>query len=140
MIAALLFALVILQGQGSDTDVSALTRLEAEWNTAHLQGDATTLARIFADDLVVIVPGMRPMDKADSLGMFKAGGMKFDRYESSETQYRVYSDTAIVTGRIKRTRTIAGTTREDDWRFTKVFLRRAGNWQVVQFHASNIAP
>lgn len=140
MIAAWLVALVLVQGQTSEADVSALNRLEAEWNTAHVQGDATTLARIFADDLVVVVPGMRLMNKADSLGMFKAGGMKFDRYESSETQYRVYGDTAIVTGRIKRTRTIAGTTREDDWRFTKVFLRRGGNWQAVQFHASNIAP
>jgi ketosteroid isomerase-like protein len=83
---------------------------------------------------------MRVMNKADSLGMFKTGGMKFDRYESSEIQYRVYGDTAIVTGRIKRTRTIAGTTREDDWRFTKVWLRRGGNWLAVQFHASNIAP
>jgi uncharacterized protein (TIGR02246 family) len=140
MIAVWLVALVLVPGQASEADISALTRLEAEWNTAHLQGDAMTLARIFADDLVVVVPGMRLMNKADSLGMFKTGGMKFDRYESSEIQYRVYGDTAIVTGRIKRTRTIAGTTREDDWRFTKVWLRRGGNWLAVQFHASNIAP
>ena len=139
-IAAWLAAFVLVQGQASDADVAALTRLEAEWNTAHVQGDAAALSRIFADDLVVVVPGMRQMSKADSLAVFKNGVMKFDRYESSETQIRVYGDTAIVTGRIKRTRTVAGTIREDDWRFTKVFLRRGGNWQAVQFHASNVAP
>ena len=138
-ICALLVAFVGLQAQASDADV-ALARLEAEWNTAHVQGDVTTLGRIFADDLIVVVPGMRPLNKDDSLGMFKVGGMKFDRYESSDTQSRVYGDTAIVTGRIKRTRTIAGRTMDDDWRFTKVYLRRAGNWQVVSFHASNATP
>ena len=137
MIPLLLLTLVL--GQASDADIAALTRLETDWNTAHVQGDAATLGRIFADDLVVVVPGMRPMTRADSLGMFTAGRMKFDRYESSETQIRVYGDTAIVTGRIKRTRTIAGKTMEDDWRFTKVFLRRDGRWQAVSFHASNIA-
>ena len=138
-ISAMLVAFVGLQAQVSDTDV-ALARLEAEWNTAHVQGDATSLARLFADDLVVVVPGMRPLSKADSLGMFKVGGMKFDRYESSDIQSRIYGETAIVTGRIKRTRTIGGKTMDDDWRFTKVYLRRAGNWQVVSFHASNVAP
>jgi uncharacterized protein (TIGR02246 family) len=137
--SAVLVAFAGLLGQAPDTDV-ALTRLEAEWNTAHVQGDATTLGRIFADDVVVVVPGMRPLTKADSLGMFKVGGMKFDRYESSDTQSRVYGETAIVTGRIKRTRTIGGKTMDDDWRFTKVYVQRAGNWQVVSFHASNVAP
>ena len=138
-ISAVLVAFVGLQEQVSGTDV-ALTHLEADWNTAHMLGDATTLGRLFADDLVVVVPGMRPLSKADSLGMFKVGGMKFDRYESSDTQFRVYGETAIVTGRIKRTRTIGGKTMADDWRFTKVYLRRAGNWLVVSFHASNVAP
>ena len=139
LLSAMLVAFVELQAQAPDTAV-ALAPLEAEWNTAHVQGDAATLARIFADDLVVVVPGMRPLTKMDSLGMFKVGGMKFDRYESSDTQSRVYGDTAIVTGRIRRTRTITGRTMEDDWRFTKVYLRRAGGWQVVSFHASNVAP
>ena len=56
-ISAMLLAFVGFQAQASDTDV-ALARLETEWNAAHVQGDATTLGRIFADDLVVVVPGM----------------------------------------------------------------------------------
>ena len=132
--------LVVFMGLQAQVSDVALARLEAEWNTAHVQGDAATLGRLFADDLVVVVPGMRPLSKADSLGMFKIGGMKFDRYESSDVQLRVYGETAIVTGRIKRTRTIGGKTMDDDWRFTKVYLRRAGNWQVVSFHASNVGP
>ena len=124
----------------ADADVTTLTRLETDWNAAHVRGDAAALDHLFADDVVVMVPGMRVMTKADAVGMFTSGRMKFDRYETSETKFRVYDATAIVTGRLRRTRVVAGATVDDDWRFTKVYLRRAGRWQVVSFHASNTAP
>ena len=124
---------------GADA-VAALTRLEADWNAAHVRGDAAALDRLFADDLVVVVPGMRVLTKAEAVGMFTSGRMKFDRYETSETTFRVYDATAIVTGRLRRTRVIGGAPVDDDWRFTKVYLRGAGRWQVVSFHASNTAP
>lgn len=124
----------------ADADLTTLTRLEGDWNAAHVRGDAAALEQLLADDVVVMVPGMRVITKADAVGMFTTGRMKFDRYETSETKFRVYDATAIVTGRLRRTRVIAGATVDDDWRFTKVFLRRAGRWQVVSFHASNTAP
>lgn len=141
-LALLLVVFAVVQNSPS-TDVKKavdrqeLERLEAAWNTAHVRGDAAVLERIFADDLVVIVPGMRVLTKADSLGMFTTGRMTFERYETSETTWRVYDAMAVVTGRLRRTRTIQGATVDDDWRFTKVYLRREGRWQVVSFHASN---
>ena len=82
----------------AEADVTTLTRLETDWNAAHMRGDAAALEQLFADDVVVMVPGMRVMTKADAVGMFTAGRMKFDRYETSETKFRVYDATAIVTG------------------------------------------
>ena len=142
LLALLLVAFSVVQtspgaGAKKDSDQKELERLEAEWNAAHVRGDAAALERIFAEDLVVVVPGMRVMTKPDSLGMFTSGRMKFERYETSETKLRTYDDTAIVTGRLRRTRVIAGATADDDWRFTKVYVRRDGRWQVVSFHASN---
>ena len=133
-----------LQASGTaangDGDQIALEGLEAEWNAAHVHGDASALNALLGDDVVVVVPGMRVMTKADALGMFTAGRMKFDRYETSETKFRIYDETAIVTGRLRRTRVIAGATAEDDWRFTKVYLRRDSRWRVASFHASNTNP
>ena len=124
----------------ADADATTLERLETDWNAAHVRSDAAALEHLFADDVVVMVPGMRVMTKADAVGMFTSGRMKFDRYETSETKFRIYDETAIVTGRLRRTRVVAGATVDDDWRFTKVYLRRAGGWQVVSFHASNTTP
>jgi hypothetical protein len=95
---------------------ATFTTLETAWNEAHVRGDAATL------------------------GVMASGRMKFDRYESSDTAIRIYDGAAIVTGRIQRTRTVGGRESKDDWLFTKVYVRRAGRWQVVSFHASNAPP
>ena len=118
-------------------DEAVLRQLETDWNTAHRRGDAAALERLLAEDVVIVVPGMRVLAKGDAVGMFTGGRMTFDRYETSETSVRIYGDTAIVTGRLRRTRAARGVTVDDDWRFTKVYVRRAGRWQVVSFHASN---
>jgi ketosteroid isomerase-like protein len=119
-------------------DIATITQHETIWNEAHLRGDVTALRQIFAEDLVVIVPGMRPLSKADSLAVLSSGRMTFQRYASSEVAVRIYADIAVITGRLQRTRVMVdGTTADDDWRFTKVVIRRADQWQVVSFHASN---
>jgi uncharacterized protein (TIGR02246 family) len=121
-------------------DAATIARLETEWNSAHVRGDGTALATLFADDLVVVVPGMRPMSKSDSLGVFAVGRMKFDRYETSDTKTRLYAQSAVVTGRLQRIRRMGDRSVEDDWRFTKVYVRRDSGWQVVSFHASPLEP
>ena len=133
-----LLALLVLS-QAPSPDVATLTQLEATWNEAHRRGDAAALQQLFADDLVVVVPGMRPLSKADALAVLASGRVTFERYESSDLTVRVYDDTAVVTGRMRRTRATAGGAKaDDDWRFTKVYLRRAGAWRVISFHASNV--
>ena len=62
MLFSLWLAAVLMQQPAenppADADVTTLARLEADWNTAHVRGDAAALEHLFADDLVVVVPGM----------------------------------------------------------------------------------
>ena len=122
------------------TDVAELTRLEAVWNDAHINRGAPALDRLWADDLVAFVPKMTPLPKQDALAFVRSGRMKFLRYESSEVAVRVYGDSAVVTGRLLRSRELGGQTMQDNWRFTKVYIRHAGQWRVVAFHASDAGP
>jgi ketosteroid isomerase-like protein len=123
-----------------DQDLARFTQLESQWNDAHLQGDAEALDRLWADELRVVVPRMTPLSKAEALSFFRSGRMKFSRYETSELGVRVYADTAVVTGRVRRSRERAGQMVEDDWRFIKVYVRTAGAWRVVAYHASETGP
>jgi len=122
-----------------EADVRELERLETVWNSAHERGDADALDALWADDLEVAVPRMPVMTKTEAVSFARSGHMKFLRYRTSELRVRVYQDAAVVTGRLQRTRTRNGQEVSDDWRFTKVYIRRAGQWRVVAFHASEAA-
>ena len=138
-------ALVVLmigfqsQLQPDTSEVKELMRLESAWNEAHEKGDASALEKLWADDLEVTVPTMSVMSKSDVLGFARSGRMKFQRYQTSDLKVRVYGDAAVVSGRLQRTRTLNDKTVNDDWRFTKLYIRREGRWQVVAFHASEAA-
>jgi ketosteroid isomerase-like protein len=124
----------------NSTDQIELQRLEKVWNNAHLHGDTSALDALWADELVVTVPRMPVMDKAQSLAIWRTGRMKFQRYETSETDFRIFGDAAVVTGRLLRERTLGDKDIHEDWRFTKVYIRRHGKWRVVSWQASESAP
>ena len=129
----------VLAQQSSSADKNELTRLEAAWNDAHMKGDAAVLAQLWEDSLLVTVPGMAPMNKTDSLAVWRSGQFKFDKYQTSEVDIRIYGDAAVVTGRLLRTRTFNGRTADDNWRFTKMYIKQRGQWKVVAYHASPAA-
>ena len=119
-----------------EADKAELLRLEKVWNDAHLNGDAEALDALWADDLTVTVPKMQVLTKANALAFARSGKMKFQRYETTDVQARVYGDAAVVTGRLLRTRRIQDNEVSDDWRFTKVYVRSSGKWRVVSWQGS----
>ena len=129
-------ALMCAQNTPSTADREELHRLERVWNEAHIRGDSETLSRLWADDLEVAVPKMPVMKKGELIKFVDSGRMKFQRYETSDLNFRTYGPSAVVTGRLQRKREINGRAVEDDWRFTKVYQRTDGRWRVVSVHAS----
>ena len=117
-------------------DSAVLLRLEVVWNRAHVTGDTSNLADLWAQDLVVAVPGMPVMSKADLLGFWRSGRSTITRYETSNLRVRVYGEAAVVTGRLSRDRSFNARTATDHWQFTKVYARSSGRWRVVAYHAS----
>jgi hypothetical protein len=122
-----------------EADVHELERLEAVWNEAHEHGDADALEKLWADDMEVAVPKMPVLTRADALKFARSGRMKFLSYRTSDIRVRVYDNAAVVTGRLVRRRSMNGQEISDDWRFTKTYVREAGQWSVVSFHASEAA-
>ena len=110
--------------------------LEEAWNQAHLQGDADALDRIWADDIVVIVPRMPPFSKSEALSVFRSSRMKFLRYSTSDIAVRRYEGCVVVTGKLVRSRQMGDRVVGDNWLFTKVYVGGPKAWQVVTFHAS----
>ena len=121
---------------GAKGEVAAqLASLDAAWNKAHLAGDATALDRLWADDIVIFVPRMAPMGKAQALAMHKDGVATFTRFETSDIHSAVTGDVAVTTGRLRRTRNMNGRVASEDWHFRKVYRRDATGWRVISYAA-----
>ncbi len=142
-VAVLIVGTTLVQQPASKSQESAdtieLSRLETVWNDAYISGAADALDHLWADDLIVTMTDMSVMTKPKAIGLLRSAHMRFPRYETSDIRIRVYGDAAVVTGRLQRTRNVNGQNVEDDWRFTKVYIRRSDRWLVVAWHASTSA-
>ena len=121
-------------------DLTDLYRLEAVWNDAHVKGDADTLDTLWANDLILTIASMPAMTKADALAMVRSNRMPFTKYDTSELNVKRFADTALVTGRLHRERTMNSKNVVDEWRFSKFYVLSNGQWRVVHWHASPAAP
>ena len=138
-ILAVIFIQTSVAKPDDSVDVQELKRLEKVWNDAYVRADADALEQLCADDLVVTMTDMVVLNKRSSIAILRSGKVKFERYEASDLGIHVYDRAAVVTGRLQRTRSVQGREMNDEWRFTKVYIRRGGKWLVVAWHASTVA-
>jgi hypothetical protein len=131
-----LLTLLLLAGVQSSEDKAELVRLEQVWNTAHIEGDAATLERLWADGFTVTVPRMPLMARAEAVDVARSNMVKFSKYETSDVVVQIFDKAAVVRGRMTRSRSRGDQLIEDDWRFTKVYVKQEDTWKVVAFHAS----
>jgi len=142
MILALLSALslAVQTPQVAPTRVEdAIAQLETTWNEAHLHNDAAALDRLWAPGLTVIVPEMPLLSKPDLLKMWRSMKLSFSEYATTAVEIHVFGETAVVTGRLHRSRDFGGRVATEDWLFTKTYAQLDGQWKVVAYHAS-VAP
>ena len=116
------------------TVIRELLRLEAVWNTSHVIGDTIALKQLWADDLTVIVPQMKPMSKDDALAFWRSGAFTINVYETDSVQIQlVDADHAAATGTLRRVRNMMGKTIAESWRFRKYYIFRYQRWLVVRW-------
>ncbi len=121
------------------TDAGAeLRALEHRLAEAWVDGDRAWIEGLIADDWSVIdILGNR-RTKVDVIGeMFANGDPPIAAMAFDEISVRLFGDLAVVTGRNVATGTDGTTFR---LRFTDVFERRDGRWQVVASQGTPIVP
>ncbi len=113
-------------------------KLEREWLDAYEKRDAAAMARIVADDFTIIYPNGSVRRKAEVVENLKRGASNpAPNYHTENVESRVYSDTVILVGIVISEWTRDGQKMRDRSRYTDVYVRRNGRWQVVASHLSN---
>ena len=115
-----------------------LMKIERDALAALLKKDIAAFGRIFADDAVVITPDGSPQTKAQLLADVKSGDLVVESSEISDMKVRAYGDTAVVTYVTTDKGKFKGQDISGRYRWTDVFVRRGGTWQIVAGHGTPI--
>lgn len=117
-----------------------IEELEFEWRQAVLTNDVATLSKMLADDYLGISPNGTLETKADVLAARRSGRVKITEMDLSDVKIRIYGDTAVVTSRAS----VVGHSGNHDisgqYRYTRVYTDRGGEWKIVSFEASRVRP
>ena len=117
-----------------------ILQLESEGRKATLENDIKANDRLLADNWLNINPDGSITTKAKLLELLKDGSFKIMSIENDEVMVRVYGDAAVVTGRSTTKRAGQGSeVVARQVRFTRVYAKSKGQWQVVSAHNALIA-
>jgi ketosteroid isomerase-like protein len=118
-----------------------ITRMEDELRAAQLHADVAALDRLISEDLLFTGPDGALASKADDLAAYRDGVMRVTAHEIESLNVRPISrDVAAVAVRVHMTGSYAGTPFSGLVRYTRVWAREVGPWQIVAGHVSVGAP
>lgn len=136
MFFAIVLALVFSQG-ADPTVVRELEEIEQRLAATWQKGDCAAWGAMLAPEWSVIHITGDVIRKTQALETCKAPRDGTERVTIDDVVVRVFGDAAVVTGR-----TVASSGGAQPatltLRFTDVFIRRAGHWQVVASHATQV--
>jgi ketosteroid isomerase-like protein len=130
-------------GDGIPTDDGgrdALRAAGAAYGQAYQAGDPRLLDQVLADDYVFVALEGHALNKSEAIARWTDGARGAATFADTESHIRVYGDCAVVTGRQSESGSAGGKSYTVAYRFTVVWARPKGRWQVVSEHLSAVDP
>jgi ketosteroid isomerase-like protein len=138
IIAAAVLPLASGHAQTKSDDGEQVKRLESERVKALVAGDVKTIEQVFADDLVYTHSNAVLDTKASFIESIKSGAVKYEEMSHRDVKARAYSNTVVLTGASAVRVRANGRQMSFQIRFTNVYVRRDGRWQMVAWQSSRL--
>jgi ketosteroid isomerase-like protein len=118
------------------SDQDAIRKLEDRRYQAMCEADGATLDKLLADSLVYTHSYGGADDKASYLAGVRAKRWDYRKIERPIEDIQVFGDCAVVTGKVRIELVAEGTPKVLNSRFTNVWVRRPGGWQMVAWQST----
>lgn len=112
--------------------------LEQQWQQATVTNNIGEMNRLLADDYVGITSNGTVENKQQALAQRSAGTVRIIKLDITDTHVRVYGDTAVVISQADLEGTNGTSDISGQYRYTRVYNRRLGQWKIVSFEASRM--
>jgi len=137
---AALWVLPRVCGAEAVTDSAAVSAqilaLELAHNNAIARGDVAAVRRMTSDDFTFITQRGFLIGREQMLSGLAGGEFHYEYRELSDLKVRVYGDSAVVTGLSLHTVQQNGKESTDAYRYTRVYVRKAGQWLAVAWQVT----
>jgi ketosteroid isomerase-like protein len=120
--------------------VHIIEKLERMWQQAELTANTATMTTMLSDDYLGIYGDGTLATKAETIDSFKQGKTKFSHIHTWDRKIRVFGSTAVVVSKAQVTGEHDGESLNGYYRYTRVYHRHNGIWQIVSFEASASHP
>jgi ketosteroid isomerase-like protein len=110
------------------SDLAAAVRT---YDEATVRNDVATLAKLVADDYVLVNSDSSLQNKQSYLEDFKVPGFKLDPYVLEQSVRRLWGDTALVAGLVNLSWTLDGRNHARRLRIAHVWTRQDGRWRLA---------
>jgi ketosteroid isomerase-like protein len=137
-VIASLFVFVMLGSARAQSDEEQLKKLETDRAAAVVKGDVATLEKQTSDDYTLINMNGQMSGKPQMVNAFKTGQTKHTSDELSDMKVRVYGNTAVITGKADVKGTLGGKDATGQIMFTRVYVKKGGQWQSVAFQQTRV--
>jgi ketosteroid isomerase-like protein len=119
-------------------NAQAIVELDAQRMKATVAKDTVTLRRLLGEELIYTHSSAR-LDTKDSLiGNMESGSTVYTHLEPSDVKAQEFGDTVILTGTAQIGVTSNGVPMSFAVRFTDVWVKRGGEWQMVNWHSTRL--
>ena len=100
--------------------------------------DIATLNEVLADDLIYTHSSARLDTKQSLIGNMQSGSTVYQSVEPSEVKAQDLGDAVVLTGVAHIKVTTGGKPMAFGVRFTDVYARRGGKWQMVSWQSTKL--
>jgi len=115
---------------------ATILALENKWNAAYKRGDIATMESLLADDFIITVEDGSTLSKFGYIAHNGDSTLHVELTEMSDLKVRTHGSTVVVIGAYHEKGRSKGKPYEYRDRFTDVWTKFNGTWQVVASHYS----
>lgn len=122
---------MLSMAQQSSPEEAKILDLEKKWTDAYKAHNVSAMTSLLAEDVIITVEDGRTFGKFGYVAHTGDSSVQVDVAEESDVKIRMHGSVAVVTGAYHEAGTAKGKRYEYRDRFTDVWMKNNGQWQLI---------
>ena len=137
----LIFSCCILSGlaslaQTASDDINTVKKLNEDWIHSYPDKDTVTMARILADDLIMITPNGSRIGKQDILKNMASPSQQVKTSKVDKAEVRLVGNTALIFAEASFVTLDNGKETPGRTSYLDIYEKRHGRWVAIAAHVT----